>query len=228
VLIDPFSDPETLGPSQPPGVLAMLFPFVMSLVYQARYKPVDIALAKDPDVYSRFLIAPFGPAAGALPIGGSRAIASGSLGGFGGFVDRRFLEYDYRLGRRNAYEFLDNEFLLPEGNPLFKSWTAEQRSRYRTTGSSGQVFLPIVPLMAEVPVPPIPQAKDWPRLDKLPDELPGAIEQRLQAIYDMLTEDLGMLSSAYLALGWRLNVRGALRDRACSAIADGLETWKLL
>ena len=48
-------------------------------------------------------------------------IASGVLGGFGGFLDESFRRHDYLLGRRNAQAFLRWNFGLPETNDrLFK------------------------------------------------------------------------------------------------------------
>jgi hypothetical protein len=48
-------------------------------------------------------------------------IASGVLGGFGGFLHESFRRHDYLLGRRNAQAFLRWNFGLPETNErLFK------------------------------------------------------------------------------------------------------------
>ena len=91
-------------------------------------------MANDPEVYSRFLI---------VPRRGFRAdgtlepftIACGSLGGFGGFLSRKFREHDYQLGRRNCQWFLKQYFALPsegEGrNKLFDGWTPEARRKHR-------------------------------------------------------------------------------------------------
>ena len=102
-----------------------------ALISQARFKPSELAMADDPEVYSRFLI---------VPRRGFRAdgtlkpftIACGSLGGFGGFLSRRFREHDYQLGRRNCQWLLKQYFALPsegdERNKLFDHWTSEARA----------------------------------------------------------------------------------------------------
>jgi Patatin-like phospholipase len=153
------------------GLLATIFG---SLISQARFKPEELTLADDPDVYSRFLI---------VPRRGYRddstlepyAIACGSLEGFGGFLSRRFREHDYQLGRRNCQWFLKQYFVLPSKgdrrNKLFDNWTDEARARHRVvmkrpataTSPARQVdldLLPIIPLMGAA-APNVPKPV-WP------------------------------------------------------------------
>jgi hypothetical protein len=239
ILIDPFSDPEKLGPRLPPGLAGLAGPFLMSLICQARYKPADIALAYDESVYSRFLIAPVGPD---VPRStrkiGVAAIASGALGGFGGFIDADFLRYDYALGRRNAYDFLKRHFALPQNaqHPIFASWTAAQCQKYgfKAAPAAGQPqvdYLPIIPVMDKVNEPTLPP---WPRLASLPSGLGNAIENRLDAVYALAKRAAlssgfwRTIASAGLALPWRLYIRPAIRDFALQAIGDGLRSQDLL
>jgi len=236
VLIDPFSDPEALGPHVPPSLAGLALPFIMSLVYQARYKPADIALAQDETVYSRYLIAPVGPVAsdGSRAIG-ARAIASGGLGGFLGFVDRSFLQYDYALGRRNAYDFLKSHLALPEAanNPIFRSWTNDHLRDYRFT-ANGNNYLPLVPLMPRLRDTP-PTLPQWPLLSEFPTALPNAIGARLDTVYE-LAKAAGQpdswvkraIMSSYLWLGWKFYLRGALHDGAVNAIQSALRQQGLM
>lgn len=242
VLIDPFSDPEKLGPTAPPGVLGLIFPFVMALVYQNRMKPVDVALANDPETYSRYLVAPYGPGPGddpTTPISGSRAIASGGIGGFLGFVDRGFLQYDYLLGRRNAYEFLTKELFLPEENPLFNApnWTQAQRTTYQRQLDQGSQrnYLPIIPLMRQIAENPPPIPDPWPKLKEFPNRLSDLIEARLDSVYQAVksaslpdTWWKRAAASTYLWLGWKAAIRSSLRDAALGAIKNGLTQQALL
>ena len=238
VLIDPFSDPEELGPTAVPSAPALLLPFINSLIYQNRMKPVDVALARSPDTFSRFLLAPLGPDPadpGKTAIG-RKVIASGGLGGFLGFVDRGFLEYDYRLGRANAYQFLSKEFMLPEGNALFSAannWTDAMKAQYADV-EGGTRYLPIVPLMPELKANPPPVPAPWPRLAQFPPTLADAIEARLDFLYKALAGGLPgswvsrTLASGYLWLGWRLAARAAIRDAAVNAIRQALVDQRLL
>jgi hypothetical protein len=247
ILVAPFSDPETLGPTQPPDLFGLAMPFVMSLIYQGRYKPEDIALADAEDVYSRFLIAPVGPGPNGQRTLGKAAIASGALGGFSGFIDRSFLDYDFRLGQRNAYEFLSRHLVFPETNLIFQGkWTDAQKQAQSITDTDGSRLLRLIPIMDTVPTPPQmlptpkpanapPGAVAWPKLPALPDNLSDAISGRLDAVYSLLMRSAKQsswwkqaIASTYVRLGWTLYVRGALRDKALNAIRSGLQHQNLL
>jgi hypothetical protein len=238
ILIDPFSDPETLArPAQ--GDLANLAgAAVTALIQQARFKPVDVALAYAEQVYSRFLIAPVGPGPDNSRTEGQRAIASAGLGGFAGFVDPGFAAYDFSLGRANAYKFLAEHLALPlkdaKANPIFSDdkWTPEQTKEY-TFRSDGIDYLPFIPLMPSLREKP-PQILAWPCRDAVPD-FRDAIEARLQFVYDMATVQIALpwwqraILKAYLRFGWNvLRLRGATRDAAFNAIKDGLFQHGLL
>src|SRR5207253_3617328 len=131
-------------------------------------------------------------------ISGAGAIAAGGLGGFLGFLDRKFLDYDFRLGRRNAYEFLTNEFVLPSGNDIFTgTWTDSQiRDHKRPEDHPGpgrpDFYLPIIPLMPELKnkPPADPTHSDWPRLGGIPTELPNQTQGRLDSVFSALKSDL--------------------------------------
>ena len=237
ILIDPFSDPEILGPNEPPPLAKLALPFIMSLVYQARYKPVDIALADNEGTYSRYLVAPVGrKGPDRRPIIGAKAIASGGLGGFLGFVDTRFLQHDYALGRLNAYNFLKKHLALPESarNPIFNTWTADQKKEYRIIGDDGTTYLPLIPLMKELRDNPPPEPV-WPTVTGMPAGLGDAVAARLDALYALAKAQIEpdswwkrALMASYLWVGWKFYVRGAVRDAALAAIQKGLQDQGLL
>ncbi|HKI18717.1 MAG TPA: patatin-like phospholipase family protein, partial [Isosphaeraceae bacterium] len=148
----------------------LLFTTFSSLIAQARFKPEELTLANNPDVYSRFLIV---PRRGFLPDGSLQpyTIACGSLRGFGGFLSRKFREHDYQLGRRNCQWFLKQYFALPsEGehrNRLFDHWTPAARAKHQIDAvvkrepdapaanatAGGEHFLPIIPLLGKAAEP---------------------------------------------------------------------------
>ncbi len=64
-------------------------------------------------------------------------IASGVLGGFGGFLHQSFRRHDYLLGRRNAQAFLRWNFGLPESNPLFHG-VAIDADRWHVRSADGK------------------------------------------------------------------------------------------
>ena len=230
VMVDPFSDADMLSVPDTGDLTAMILPLLSSMLAQSRFKPEDVALAYDEDVYSRFLVAPVRRDAAGQPIVGARAIASGGLGGFLGFVDSRLLDHDYMLGRVNAQAFLARHLMLPEdaNNPLFASWTAAQKNKYRYIDPrTGTKYLPIVPLMDGVTVPPPPQ---WPTGVTLPANFDKAVEARLDSIFAKLKQELlpksGLvraLSSGGLGLAWSLFIRSALRDAIHKVFQEGLQ-----
>src|SRR5262249_28061375 len=136
IMVDPFPSVIPYDSNYRPesslfGLLRLTY---NGLVAQARFKPEELALADDPEVYSRFLII---PRRGARPDGtpDPHTIAGSALGGFGGFLARRFREHDYQLGRRNCQRFLQQYFALPAfgagKNALFDRWSDEARRAHR-------------------------------------------------------------------------------------------------
>jgi predicted acylesterase/phospholipase RssA len=89
-----------------------------AMMGQLRTKPDDIIKAMDSNNAGQYLIAPTRTVPDlktgqAFRIQGSGAIACGSLGGFGGFLNKDFRIHDYFLGRRNCEKFLRDQFTVP-------------------------------------------------------------------------------------------------------------------
>lgn len=187
VLVDPFVEPGKPGPDSETGLLATILPLFDALVREARFKPEDLALAADPDVYSRFLIAP----SRGGDWHGASAIAGGYLGGFMGFFSRAYRAHDFLLGRHNCRSLLRRYLVLPEANPLFSTlgWAdAALRDRLATTppGRSGR-HLPIIPLLpagdgldlgAEAAAP----EPAWPAGAFRPEAVEARIGERIAAV----------------------------------------------
>jgi hypothetical protein len=134
VMIDPFPEPPSFATEEKPAsdivnVAAALFP---ALINQARFKPSERIDAVNPDVFSRFLIAPHRQRRDRPQE--LYAIACGLLGGFGGFLDEEFRAHDYQLGRRNCQRFLKDVFALPSDNPIIREWPAgaQQNTQFQT------------------------------------------------------------------------------------------------
>lgn len=187
LLIDPFPNNTSfdIKYAEAPDLLKMALGLFGALKNQARFKPDELLLAADKDVYSRFMIAPSRD-------GQTYPIACGSLGGFGGFLKREFRSHDYFLGRRNAQKFLQDHFVLPENNPLFNDWDEDMKNTYCVRDTSGkpkmkdeQRFLPIIPLIGQAKVTCY-QAQ-WPQYtsDDLA-QLMERIESRVDVVLDRL------------------------------------------
>jgi hypothetical protein len=134
---------------------------------QAKFKIDELKLARDPNVFSRFIITPTRH----LTEGESKekekwpALASNSLAHFGGFLYEEFRRHDFLLGRRNCQRFLQKHFILPVENQLFDQWPPDLKkpgSPYLLTVKDGY-HLPIIPLVGDLnsrtgePQPPWPQ-----------------------------------------------------------------------
>jgi predicted acylesterase/phospholipase RssA len=234
VMIDPFpSDPTfaTDYDGAPPALVQQILSLFNALKNQARFKPDELKLAAHPRNYSRFLIAP------------SRndeefPIASGALGGFGGFLKRNFREHDFFLGRRNAQKFLSDHFVLLETNPLFVDWSEEMRQQFCVRDADTkepiirdtQRLLPIIPLIGSARLPC--EALPWPRYaSEDMTRLESQLEKRLGVVLDNLV-------SQYFAtnnLLWRLAAkfvvgrkRKELLQYACDRVNSDLRRMNLL
>lgn len=184
LLIDPFPNDTPFNPvyEAEPGLLKTALALFGALKNQARFKPDELVLAAQDDVYSRFMIAPSRD-------GERYPIACGALGGFGGFLKRDFRAHDYFLGRRNAQKFLRDHFVLPEDNPLFADWSETMRETYCVQGDDGQPqredgqrLLPIIPLVGEARDRECP-ATPWPQYTQADlDQLLGRVDGRARIV----------------------------------------------
>ena len=203
VLIDPFVRPDKEGPSADAGLLGSLMPLFNALIQNSRFKPEDLALAADPTIGSRFMIA---PSRGEAWPGERSHIAAGPLGGFLGFFSQAYREHDYFLGRRNALTFLRWIFVLPKTNakvfgkagqaPL---WSDEDCELWGVPGEGAEgLHLPIIPLCGDLKAradsmdpgqggEPMP---DWPRGVFDPEEIRPLVEQRADAVLPILRDAL--------------------------------------
>ncbi|WP_310446914.1 patatin-like phospholipase family protein [Thiobacillus sp.] len=185
VMIDPFpgADLDVSKYEAKEDLLSVFFKMFNAMKNQSRFKPDELLLAQNPDVFSRFLVAP----SRKLEDGSVAPfpIACGALGGFSGFLSRDFRVHDYQLGRRNCWAFLKRHFNLAETHPLFEaSWDDAQRPAHRIE-DGGKNFLPLIPLLgsaAEQPAQPV-----WPRYT---DRRLAALRDRIGRRYDAVSERL--------------------------------------
>jgi hypothetical protein len=121
-----FDAEKVYNPNRDVGLRSIGLSLFPALVNQARFKASDLIAAADENVYSRFLIS---PSRNVPPSGQEEipALASNELYAFAGFIDERFREHDFQLGRRNCQWFLRKHFTLKRANPLFGGPNAESR-----------------------------------------------------------------------------------------------------
>lgn len=167
IMIAPFPEaPPFLGDGEPPlGVLSIARRVITALRQQVRFKPDQLLAVAAEGTHSRFMISPH-RVPPRTPGGEEReenfSIASGLLGGFGGFVLEAFRDHDYQLGRRNCQYFLMRHLTIDKNHETlhWPEGAAERRNAViRKTLSDGSVrdYVPIIPLVGdalpEVPYP---------------------------------------------------------------------------
>lgn len=189
LLVAPFPNFAEAPPSDvDDGLVHVLTKLAGALIDQARFKPDELDKAANDTVFSRFMISPTREGNG-RPEATAFPIASGVLGGFGGFLHESFRHHDYLLGRRNAQAFLRWNFALPESNPLFAGlaidgdrWhvrNADGQSRSivagadrdlpkkkfaaAVNGAKSEAGFPIIPLVDRLCAPIELSAEDMPR-----------------------------------------------------------------
>lgn len=178
VMVDPFPEPPafSLREMERASIFEVARGVFPMLKNQARFKPATLATAFDNANYSRWMIAPSRPVKGTQGKENERhTIATGVLGGFGGFLDEAFRAHDYQLGRRNCQKFLRDIFSVGEGHPFVKDWPAGVPERFRKHDDDTQRFYyPVIPLVgtAALPVP----APEWPQMSQ---ERLAEVEKRI-------------------------------------------------
>ncbi|ATQ69432.1 MULTISPECIES: patatin-like phospholipase family protein [Methylosinus] len=223
VMISPFPEPKPIRNEGEPAMdIVSLFRSLMpSLIDQARFKPGELALAVDPDHGSRYLIGPRRVVDGKPQRYG---IASGLLGGFGGFVARAFRDHDYQLGRRNCQKFLLTAFAVPADHPIVTSWPPQVDKQAlealpEESDPAGSASYCLVPLYGSaketVELPP------WPRITQADlDRLMERIGARFDRVAPLLVQQnvrgvLGLLLGFVLMPGIR-SAPGLIRDKTLS------------
>ena len=153
-MIDPFPEAPRLPDDGKPGGrsaqrrIRALFSVLRA---QTQFKPSEVAAVGD--TYSRFMVAPHrSRTVNGTEVEDHYAIASGLLGGFGGFFDRSFRDHDFQLGRRNCQKFLRDTFCLPAGTPgQLGHQAAGSYATLRLPPQSNEAALryPLIPLVGD-------------------------------------------------------------------------------
>lgn len=124
LMIDPFPESTGFKENESSTITGVAKQILFAMMHQMKAKPLPIADMMNKEKAGQFLISPV-RYQGSLKerIEGEKAIASGSLQGFGGFLSKRFREHDYALGQYNCIRFLQNHFTIPlkhfHQHPLF-------------------------------------------------------------------------------------------------------------
>ena len=121
-------------------------------------------------------------------------LATGALEGFGGFIDIRFRQHDFFLGRDNARNFLRGILFLEcdkdDPNNLFYGVSdasiAEFRKKVKRDDGSEHIYMPIIPDISKIEGDSNPtkyEVEDFPKFNaKAFKTLEKPIKNRVKAI----------------------------------------------
>lgn len=242
ILIDPFPNNDDSYPCETAieekkkyKYSRKLIPVAMQIMGALRnqplFRPDDIFLANNEEVYNRFMITPRRDLR-TPKCNQPTATASGSLGAFGGFLDRSFREHDFMLGRRNCQKFLREHFAIPVGslNPIIQ-YPNEMTNRFSFKGE----FVPFIPDMRIKPntTPAtdasIIQDPPFPRYnyDTYFAPLKEGIRERIGGIVDDLCNDglssFGRISRFLIGLLAKL-ILPKIKKEMANGATDAIET----
>ena len=232
ISVAPFPGEEPFDPNYSAAQQSELFAVVKgllsTLISQTRFQGEDLRLTKDENVSSRFAIAPSDDSAGEFP-----ALLCGSLGAFGGFVDQKFRDRDYQLGRYNCQQFLRRHFALPGDNVTIAEGLKKKPDLQASFDAQysfvegGTRWYPVIPLMprlqAKLDLPPRVNFKTTPA--KI-EQVAAAATDRLKSVLHALLNEPGethggwsFAISAIFDLGGAAKIRGKIRDALTEQLA---------
>lgn len=235
IMVDPFPSEKKVSMKTPQelreyDIISIFTELFGSLMSQARFKPDELMLANSGNIYSRYLIAPT-----RNQPGGTKAkypIASGFLGGFGGFFSKKFRMHDFQLGRRNCQYFLSHYLSIPADkarkNPIFANYSDADFKRFAIK-KDGASFIPLIPLTGSAKEEAFPLR--WHTLKMNDDEissLKSQINGRTKIVINRLIEqyiDSGF--SRWMVKRMAGLKRGKIVDNIMGKITDDLKEFGL-
>jgi hypothetical protein len=246
LMIDPF-------PSVADGVfdfkqdLTAVIPKTLSaMMSQMRAKPEQYNEAMKEENASLFMISPsrrIEDKNGNLieVVFGEKAIASGALSGFSGFLSKEFRVHDYYLGRQNCEIFLRDYFVIPESalldNAIFRAgYEGVDKSLYYAKPKPNDKvnYLPIIPIFGTkpddnyFPMPVFANGTNWPTLtDDDIENYSKPMKKRIEKII-MNIADLNTGSQIFLWIGTQAILNKIIKNKAMEYIKKSLSDWKLL
>jgi hypothetical protein len=187
LLVDPFPESPEAGSIRPgASFVDVLLQLLLMLNNQGRFRVEDLELAVDGWVFNRFVIAPTRDTS----VFDSKAMASGALGGFAGFLKEAFRHHDYQLGRRNCQDFLREWFKLPRANTHIFG---------ESQGEDPNELLPVIPLVSDVVRAEIP-LPTWDRMGQVElGQLEAALTKRVDRLSDIALTKSATISGAFAA-----------------------------
>ena len=243
LMIDPFPSKSPSEFKFDQGLLPVIGKTLSAMTSQMRAKPLDYRAGMLMADAGKFIISPSRQMRDkdgnvVTELFGEKAIACGTLGGFGGFLEKEFRIHDYYLGRHNCEVFLRDYLTVPadalEANPIFASgYSGIDKTQFGSM-ATGEMCYQIIPIFSERPVPgtfPMPtfsSGTNWPTVsEKALDRFSKPVRQRVEKII-LNIADFNWLTSGLLWIGSRAVLRGLIGNKVMDGIKASLQEWGLL
>ena len=235
VMIDPFPSEQGDKFDDNDGVFNIIGNTLSAMLGQLRNKPTNLVNALDSNFAGQFLISPSRVVKKGLnekKIQGSKAIACGSLGGFGGFINKEFRIHDYFLGRANCEIFLRDYFTVPADtiNPIFvDGYKNIDTTKFQSKVDGGLQIIPIfTERSSEMYMPNFSSQTNWPVIsENAIDDFRKPIKIRVGTILMNITQ-YSKLEKFLIRIGAFLVLNGKIADGALDTIKKSLKEHKLL
>lgn len=214
-----------------------------AMTAQMRAKPINYRSAMEQDDASQFIISPSRKREdtdGQLKdFFGEKAIACGTMGGFGGFLNKEFRIHDYFLGKYNCEMFLRKYFTIPEealqDNPIFaKGYSGVDKNNYVVICPDGKRTYPIIPIFkpedpAEIfPIPTFSCGGNWP---KVSEDFINKYEKPIKNRAEKIILNIVKLSSTtllFLKIGSFVILNKIISKKVINSIKDSFHKWNLI
>ena len=219
----------------PSSLYVMLGRLLTVFLSQSRFLGETLSDLTQSASFSRFIIAPSDPDLATVKPN-EPALQCGTLGAFGGFLDRKFRKHDFLLGRRNCQKFLSSTFLLPVSNPIITNglkaagpWAGSVLHFFKqgpppSLPKSPPLpldWMPIIPLcgsaIAEVPPPSREQMTEA--------DLDGVVDlamKRIKAVKDPLVSGAPWILRALASIATSFLVAGSIKSALKKTIRNSL------
>lgn len=224
LMVDPLPSEKVTGQTMDENtdILSVLRGLFGSLLTQARFKPDELILAHSPEVHSRYMIVP--TRRDRNDDKAEYPIASGMLGGFGGFLKKEFRMHDFQLGRRNCQQFLRKHFGIPKDecaeNPVFSHYSPQERDRF-SVNKNGTQIMPIIPLVGAAKSEEHPLV--WKTLQMSNQELNNLKPKINDRSEIVINEILDQYIDGWLSNFFARMIARSKRNRVVSTIMDGIK-----
>jgi hypothetical protein len=243
LMIDPFPSEKNNNFTLDKDLFGVVPKTLSAMLSQMRAKPGEYRDALTIDA-SSFLISPsrdIRDKQGNIieEVFGERAIACGTLSGFGGFLNKEFRIHDYYLGRYNCEIFLRDYFTIPASalvsNPIFKDGyqkvpDLEKFASLKTKPAEEKRYQ-IIPIFTErkgFKIPIFSSGLNWPVIKESDiDRFDKPIRRRVEKILMNMLELKG-ISKPLMYIGSKVIINKLATKKVVSIIKNSLHEWKLM